>query len=39
MRVEKAFPGILSKAQFASVKMRMRSYAPKRTHTRRGGST
>ena len=39
MRVEKAFPGIISKAQFGRVKRLMRSRAPKRTHPRRVGSS
>ena len=39
VRVEKAFPGIVSKAQFRRVKRLMRSRAPKRTHPRRVGST
>ena len=39
VRVEKAFPGIVSKAQFKRVNRRMRSRAPRRTHPRRVGST
>ena len=39
VHVEKAFPGIISKAQFGHVKRLMRSRAPKRTHPRRVGST
>ena len=39
VRVEKAFPSIVSKAQFRRVKRLMRSRAPKRTHPRRVGST
>ena len=39
VRVEKAFPGIVSKAQFKRVSRRMRSRAPGRTHPRRVGST
>ena len=39
VRVEKAFPSIVSKAQFGRVKRLMRSRAPKRTHPRRVGST
>ena len=39
VRVEKAFPGIISKAQFKRVNRLMRSRAPKRSHPRRVGST
>ncbi|MCY4528207.1 MAG: recombinase family protein [Chloroflexi bacterium] len=39
VRVEKAFPGIVSKAQFKRVNRRLRSRAPRRTHPRRVGST
>ena len=39
VRVEKAFHGIISNAQFGRVKRLMRSRAPKRTHPRRVGST
>ena len=39
VRVESAFAGIVSKAQFRRVKRLMRSRAPKRTHPRRVGST
>ena len=39
MRIEKAFPSIVSKAQFRRVNKLMRSRAPKRTHPRRVGST
>ena len=38
VRVEKAFPSIVSKAQFRRVKRLMRSRAPKRTHPRRVGA-
>ena len=39
MRVDKAFPSIVSKAQFRRVNKRMRSRAPRRTHPRRVGSS
>ena len=39
VRVEKAFPAIISKAQFRRVNKLMRSRAPKRTHPRRVGSS
>ena len=39
VRVEKAFPAIISKAQFGRVGKLMRSRAPKRSHPRRVGST
>ena len=39
MRVEKAFPAIVTKAQFDRVNRIMRSRAPKITHPRRVGST
>ena len=39
VRVEKAFPGIISKARFGRMKRLMRSRAPKKTHPRRVGST
>ncbi len=39
VRVDKAFPGIVSKAQFRRVNRQMRSRAPKRTHSRRVGSS
>ena len=39
VRVEKAFPAIISKAQFGRVSKLMRSRAPKRAHPRRVGST
>ncbi len=39
VRVENAFPGIISKAQFRRVSKLMRSRAPKKTHPRRVGST
>ena len=39
VRIEKAFPAIVSKAQFNRVKRLMRSRAPKRTHPRRVGSS
>ncbi len=39
VRVEKAFPAIVSKAQFRRVNRLMRSRAPKRTHPRRVGSS
>ena len=39
VRVENAFPGIVSKAQFRRVSRLMRSRAPKKTHPRRVGST
>ena len=38
MRVEKAFPAIVTKAQFSRVNKIMRSRAPKITHPRRVGS-
>ena len=39
MRVEKAFPAIVTRAQFRRVNKLMRSRAPKRYHPRRVGST
>ena len=39
VRVEKAFPAIISKAKFRRVNKLMRSRAPERTHPRRVGST
>ena len=39
VRVEKAFPAIITKAQFGRVGKLMRSRAPKRAHPRRVGST
>ena len=39
VRIEKAFPAIVTKAQFRRVGKLMRSRAPKRTHPRRVGST
>ena len=39
VRVEKAFPSIVSKTRFRRVSRLMRSRAPKRTHPRRVGST
>ena len=39
VRVEKAFPGILSKSRFHRVNWKLRSRAPKRAHPRRVGST
>ena len=39
VRVEKAFPAIIAKAQFRRVSKLMRSRAPKRSHPRRVGST
>ena len=39
VRIEKAFPAIVSKAQFRRVGKLMHSRAPKRTHPRRVGST
>ena len=39
MRVEKAFPAIVTKAQFSLVNKIMRSRAPKITHPRRVGSS
>ena len=39
MRVEKAFPPIISKAQFRRVNRKLRSRAPRRSHPRRVGST
>ena len=39
VRVEKAFPSIITKAQFGRVGKLMRSRAPKRSHPRRVGST
>ena len=39
MRVEKAFPAIVTKAQFSRVNKIMRSRAPKITHPRRVGSS
>ena len=39
VRVEKAFPAIVTKAQFSRVNKLMRSRAPKMSHPRRVGST
>ena len=39
MRVEKAFPAIVSKSRFRRVNRRLRSRAPRRSHPRRVGST
>ena len=39
VRVEKAFPAIITKAQFSRVGKLMRSRAPKQAHPRRVGST
>ena len=39
VRIEKAFPAVVSKAQFNRVKRLMRSRAPKRNHPRRVGSS
>ena len=39
VRVEKAFPAIVSKAQFRRVNRKLRSRAPKRSHPRRVGSS
>ena len=39
VRVEKAFPAIISKSQFRRVNKQMRSRAPKKAHPRRVGST
>ena len=39
VRVDKAFPAIITKAQFGRVGKLMRSRAPKRSHPRRVGST
>ena len=39
VRVEKAFPAIVSKSQFRRVNRKLRSRAPKRSHPRRVGST
>ena len=39
MRVEEAFPAIVTKAQFSRVSKLMRSRAPKTSHPRRVGST
>ncbi len=39
VRIEKAFPAIVTKAQFRRVNKLMHSRAPKRTHPRRVGST
>ena len=39
VRVEKAFPAIVTKAQFGRVNKLMRSRAPRRSHPRRVGST
>ncbi len=39
VRVEKAFPAVVSKAQFKRVNRKLRSRAPKRSHPRRVGST
>ena len=39
VRVEKAFPAIISKAQYRRVNRKLRSRAPKRSHPRRVGSS
>ena len=39
MRVEKAFPAIVSKTQFRKVNRQMRSRAPRKAHPRRVGSS
>ena len=39
VRVEKAFPAIIPKAQFRRVNRKLRSRAPKRSHPRRVGSS
>ena len=39
VRVEKAFPAIVSKSQFQRVNRKLRSRAPKRSHPRRVGSS
>ena len=39
VRVEKAFPAIVSKARFRRVNRKLRSRAPRRAHPRRVGST
>ena len=39
VRVEKAFPAIISKARFRRVNRKLRSRAPRRTHPRRVGSS
>ena len=39
VRVEKAFPSIISKTRFKRVNRRLRSRAPRRSHPRRVGST
>ena len=39
MRVEKAFPAIVSRSQFRRVSRKLRSRAPRRAHPRRVGST
>ena len=39
VRVEKAFPAIISKSQFRRVNRKLRSRAPRRTHPRRVGSS
>ena len=39
VRVEKAFPAIISKARFRRVNRKLRSRAPRRAHPRRVGST
>ena len=39
VRVEKAFPAVVSKAQLKRVNRKLRSRAPKRSHPRRAGST
>ena len=39
VRVEKAFPAIVSKARFRLVNRKLRSRAPRRSHPRRVGST
>ena len=39
VRVEKAFPAIISKARFRRVNRKLRSRAPRRSHPRRVGST
>ena len=38
VRVEKAFPPIISKSQFRRVNKQMRSRAPKKAHPRRWGA-
>ncbi len=39
VRVEKAFPAIVSKSQFRQINRKLRSRAPRRAHPRRVGST